>query len=731
MIVRLLSMVLLVIVSSTRTIAAPRDELMIVPQLGFDGIVPSEHWSPLRFVMMTTGVPFAGTLTVTYTQDGSQRASTTTSFSLMTGITTPVDVGVCLPRTATGVSVAVRTDTGRTILNEYLNFDRPDRSKLAFKPPALVSVKTTMLAIGLDDLAEAGKDWSRSLYMPGRDESFASGQQDLTIERRVRVTAMDPEDLYSFWAAYDGVQSIIVRASVISEIPERARRAIEDWQRGGGELVVVVDDASNRWRRWLPEGTAGDIVDMDEIKAHRSPDVLDAMPFHSAKANLGHDELAQPAEWIQARAVSLLPRGVALGWETDYEISSPDYPALAARGPVGLGFVTLIGFDPARATAVRSKTASSIAWGAMLDRHFANDAANAEKAQMWYYTNGSGADPSEVTAINHAADATLKSTGLRGGVLVVIFIVLIGFVVAIGPVDAIVLRRLGLRHWSWLTALAWVGVASVLAVQIPNISLGGQTHFGRVVITDTALDERGEVVTSWATGISTIYAGKTATVGPIDERPGAWWRGVSPLNNWQHGGNRSVGALGVLRQTMQAHMGADGARLASVPSSLIQKGWTARAFLDESPNDPPLRASVTEAPDGWDVEFQPGSPNVTVRSVVSTIGDRFWTSPSPILSDGLHLRRAEGQAIRGTVEESAQYRTVLEFGNLLLAVSELPGAKSRGLAITKATARGNFALIVVEYTAASPGFAVIGADTQEIRGFARLLVPIAPMEPSP
>jgi hypothetical protein len=726
-----LTVLILVQAFTLGAFGAQPDQFTVEPQFGYDNIVATEHWTPMRFILTAPDEPLSGTLTLQYMQDGSQYATTTTRFSLTPGVPTPVDVGVCMARFNKGVGLTITTDSGRRLVREFLDFENPQRMrKVVFTPPMLVSGRITILSVGLEGLADAGDEWSRGLYIASNNQEFTRNESgDLTIENRLRVSAMSPDKLFSFWSAYDGVSVVVVRASAITEMPERARRAMLEWQRGGGEIIIFVDDASILWRRWLPDGPAGEVIHLDEPRQVTTPGNFDEFPVHSAKSDIGNPDLAKPALSMNARVITLTPLGASQGWELVYELDEGPIAGFAARGPVGLGFVTIAGFDPGRATAVRSKKAASIAWGAVLERLVRGDDLK-DSQRFPYYASSSGATQGESAAIDLLVDATIKGEGISLKVLFVVLAVLAAFVLAIGPVDAIVLRRLGLRHWSWLTALGWIALASVLAVQIPNRTMGGDTHIGRAVVTDAVLGSDGSVIASWSTGLTTSYAGRTGVVGPRDTRPGSWWRGVSPLEVWQWGGSKPAGALSTLRLSQRPEIAQGGARVTTSPAKLTQGGWTARALLDVTPAPPPVYARVvTDGQSKW-LELAPGLRSITIDQVKVTIRSEAWEFDDLEPNAVAELKPEAARVVeRVSADDQVNWMYRAQQYVVNETFGELPSAHARMAAMEQWASGDSKAMIEIRYHTDQLPFETVGADTTEEQGLVRIVVSIVVQQP--
>jgi len=518
----------------------------------------------------------------------------------------------------------------------------------------------------------------------------------------------------------------VVRSSVSMQLPERARRAVQLWQSGGGHLVILVDDESGAWRNWLADG-AGDFVSVGASREIATGEAFAGLPAFAELSGLGVEEIAIPAGQLQARTITPTPAAEASGWRTHYTLA--DGSTVAASGPVGLGFVSMIGFDPARAVAVRSRTSAAVAWAAVLDRVLKRSAPDEDRFNIYSAASGSGTDESR--AIDTLVNAGVHGEGIGMGSVLSVLGVLVAFVLAIGPVDALVLRRLRLRHWSWLSALVWVGLASLLAVKIPSLTVGGRTSAGRLAMTDAVLDSEGQAVASWTTALTAIYAGRTGAVGPDDARPGAAWRGVSPLELWQWDRGQETSALGTLRLVQRPEVAPGGARETLTPVALSQRGWTARALLDVSPDLPPVRARIIGGDDSI-LTLLPAEAGLEIIAARVTVGGRRWILNAPPGETPIELSAADGRAINP--EDASGYDWVTGRDDFEWeALADLAGAPNRARALRDWTSGSRFALVEILYSTSSPSVEIRGADAVMVRGAVRLAVPIATpfAEPDP
>jgi hypothetical protein len=227
------------------------------------------------------------------------------------------------------------------------------------------------------------------------------------------------------------VDRIVWQDVAFSSLSPEQLEALTTWIALGGDLVIVGG----------PNGLAPFEGLPDELLPFRPDGTIDAAPADLAQL-LG--ALPVGATGLPAFAGNLA-RGTVLATSGDRTI--------AARAPHGRGSVTLIGFDPA-ADWLAGTAASRAMWSRML---------RPESAVMMARNNGDVGDGGMVNALSLLPSVTLPPMDQ-------LLLLFLAYVVLLGPVTYLVLRRMDRREWAWVVmpalALAFTGASYLLGVAL-------------------------------------------------------------------------------------------------------------------------------------------------------------------------------------------------------------------------------------------------------------------------
>ncbi len=270
------------------------------------------------------------------------------------------------------------------------------------------------------------------------------------------VMSIAPEDLPERVEAWGMIDRIIWQDVDAARLSPAQLDALRGWVAGGGRLVIAGGTSGPKALAAFP----------DALLPYR-PTAITDVPAASLSGLLG----VVPAGATQLPALSgSLTDGLTLATVGDRVV--------AAERTYGGGQVTLLGFDPTAAWIVDSKASKGL-WRGLLPSR-----------------SSGGLTPLDDSMLVSAV-AQLPSLALPpiGGLIVL----LAAYILLIGPVNYLVLRRLDRREWAWLTMPVLVVVFTVVAY-----GFGAALRGNEVIVNEVAI-VRG--ATGATDGTGQVYIG--------------------------------------------------------------------------------------------------------------------------------------------------------------------------------------------------------------------------------
>lgn len=634
-------------------------------RVGFQSLLIPERWTPL-WVDLTPPpgeTSQGGTLVVEYEQDATQNTRIVLDVATTPGRTSRICVPVCVPNGVPKITVTFRPDEGRPVT--YRMGNRSDDDVSAPLP--------SIADPGGLHVAVAG---NVPLLAPMALSRWVNQNRQASFNVFSTMQNCGAEALPPVASAYEGLNLLVVRAELARTLEPRVLAAIRHWVASGGRLVIAAWEPGDAWRNWLPPGENGDLVRLGEARPGDISESLNASLVQRARQidaisraappNAVQVAPAQPGvplvvpakppeQWsaadrpqtnIPQRPLSLTPASIRAGWALRWTIDPPEQsggdsgndpdagagnPApgrgLIAEGPVGLGFVAIIGINPANIVSTPSTVSVSAAYesaflGILADMKVASNVP--DDSSGWYSLNGSGAGRTSQHAIRHALDSLSEAPPAPIGLFWLIGASMAVLALLLGPGDYFLLGFLrrsigGLRHRSHITALLWIGVASAVSYIGPATIRSSESRVRRLSVIDAVMPAGGAAGIARQTSLTGVWAGSSADAAFIEPGEGdatarsapGWWRGVSPLSGYRGGGESF--ALDTVTYTQRAAQvasndpvwggyarGAEGAStLQTAPDGPPDRrggfalaNWTFRALEDSTAVSLPVRTRV-------------------------------------------------------------------------------------------------------------------------------------------
>jgi hypothetical protein len=574
---------------------------------GWAGQMPSDRWAPITVHIQAADQPLAGHIVLEYTQDTFQHARILAPFAAAAGRTTATQVLVNLPPYCDRLDIRLVDERGRRITSaSYIQGGGPRSGTL---PQLLNAAAGLIVSVGRPiggGLPEAFRAEHEGSFGGTADISTRSPDAEVIVPW-VGVTAVSvlPTDLPLSHMAYDGVMMLVVPADAVTEISQTSLASIQQWVLSGGRLVVVADSAGDAWRSWLPPAAAG-LVDLAPAERLPLPKKL-SEAIASVEPREGREQPA-PAQSVNTRMINLSEQASRKGWRVAYASGSA---GPMARGPVGFGEVTILGFDPQRTSAVVSAPAAAAVWKQVLHESGAAFFTMFNRTPQLRTPGFMWVEPQQ-QAMNQALES-LARLPVLGFTVFWIMAGALGLLAAlVGPLDYFVLKRRGALQRSWLTAIVWITIASLVAAGAPRFIRTDPTHVGRLTVVDQVQDDEGQVEVAAATALTGIYAGHGGSLVLDGVDPASWWSGVSVRYPYAGQGQRGRAPLPMLQQAAGGELGST---RGNPVSQLPMAQWTFRTFIDHSLHGVLLRARIVPDEAGGEVTIT-GIPE---GSAISTV----------------------------------------------------------------------------------------------------------------
>jgi hypothetical protein len=219
----------------------------------------------------------------------------------------------------------------------------------------------------------------------------------------IQLSPTDLPDRVEAWGALDR----LVWQDVDSQIGPGQLAALRGWLAGGGRLLIV-------------GGTGG-----PSVLAGFPDDILPYRP--TATVDVAPDSLTGLVGKLPVGATDVPALGGSLG--RGRSLATSGDRVIAAEAAYGIGAVTILGFDPSTGWIADSRSTASL-WRRFLPPRS--------------LSTGIADDGQLVNAVSQLPALALPPIGGLLGLL-------LGYIVLIGPVNYLVLRRLDRREWAWIT----------------------------------------------------------------------------------------------------------------------------------------------------------------------------------------------------------------------------------------------------------------------------------------
>jgi hypothetical protein len=375
-----------------------------------------------------------------------------------------------------------------------------------------------------------------------------------------------------------GLDTIYVSSERVLELKQPQVNALLAWLYGGGHLVVSVEQLNHLTGpgEWLQKLLPMQLTGMTSLKVHpelrawvRSNERVDGREYDFTYGQVGHNRLPtfeNPFGKLSADpAFEQAPMQIATGSLHDgHVLVGPDASPLVVTAHRGRGRVTLLTFAP-ELEPFRSWNQAPYFWAKVMDlppELLAQQAYNRYPGRF----------------IDGVFGGMIDSRQIRKLPVGWLLLLLIGYLVVIGPLDQYWLKKLNKQMLTWLTFPAYVACFSLLIYFIGYKLRAGETEWNELHVVDVLPHGGSADLRGWSFG--SIYSPVNARYHFACDQPFAAMRGEY-LGNY--GGGQET-SRAIIEQR------ADG-----VQASAVVPVWTSQLFVTDwwRQGPAPLSAAIT------------------------------------------------------------------------------------------------------------------------------------------
>ncbi len=317
------------------------------------------------------------------------------------------------------------------------------------QPPSFGGSMTVQLVSGTSTVAEAKvaiavhDQLQLVVGVVAENPAKIVGELDLLPSQNLTqptIIPLSPGDLPERIQAWSVLDRLVWQDADASQLTPGQLASLRTWVAGGGRLVII-------------GGTAG----ADALTGF--PD--DILPFRpSGTLDIDPSVLRSVLGAIPTGATTLTAySGELIAGRT---LATSGDRVVAADRRFGAGSVTLLGFDPTTSWIAAGDTIDTPLWRRLLPARAGGIVSLSD-------------DSTIVSAVSNLPSLALPPIG---GLLVLLF----GYILLVGPVNYLVLRRLDRREWAWVTISALIAVFTVGAFGIGALLRGSDVIVHEVAI---------------------------------------------------------------------------------------------------------------------------------------------------------------------------------------------------------------------------------------------------------
>lgn len=276
--------------------------------------------------------------------------------------------------------------------------------------------------------------------------------------------------------ALGGLNAIYLSSSQASKLSQPQVEALVSWMNAGGRLVVAIEQSSDvSGAPWLRDLIPAEVKGMSTVNdAGEIEDAIVQRPqnrkqdYWISATDVDSSSKAKMTKDVSFRNSSFPMAGLSPKGKVLYSIGGK--PAVV-EGSIGRGSVVVLGFSPERAPFRNWKNISWF-WASIME--LPGNVFLKDRDQN-YVSN---------QALDGVFGYMVDSRQVRKLPVEWLFVLLIGYLAVIGPIDYIVLKKLNKQMLTWITFPVYVVLFSVLIYWIGFALRAGEIEWNEVHVVD-------------------------------------------------------------------------------------------------------------------------------------------------------------------------------------------------------------------------------------------------------
>jgi hypothetical protein len=343
----------------------------------------------------------------------------------------------------------------------------------------------------------------------GRKSTLSVLRRPAGGNNNVYVGYLPPLLLPAVACGYETLDVLVLSQPDLSRLEPEQQQAIADWVRAGGSLLMWPSDG--------PQPQSGALLPVLPCR------IGDTQSLSIPPATLKKYKLAD--RFKQVRSRQLVPAEDAKA----FPLFEQDKEIVGYGRNVGFGRAVVLPIDPSEFFFDRSPSADRF-WKAILAQarvkikdDTENDNNNNVNYGYW------GDDYRTTNAVRSNIELMGSIPGVGSFDFTYVAIVLIGLMLIVGPIDWMVLKRLGRQPWTWATTTGWIALITIGAIYIGYLFKSGELHYRTLQVIDQA-DGRAVATTD----LVCIYSPKSQIYNLSGDRD-VWWQPVGDMMYYRSG----------------------------------------------------------------------------------------------------------------------------------------------------------------------------------------------------